>query len=119
MKERKLSDEAIKKFQLGYIPNNNFFDELSKKYSIEDIKLTGLYYLVEKNQKFVDRFRNRIIFPIFNLSGDVIAFGGRIINNTNLAKYINSPETELFKKGRQLFNLNFAKVCENKFISSI
>ena len=109
LKERKLSDEAIKKFQLGYIPTNNFFDELSKKYSIEDIKLTGLYYLVEKNQKFVDRFRNRIIFPIFNLSGDVIAFGGRIINDTNLAKYINSPETEFFKKGRQLFNLNFAK----------
>tara|TARA_A100001011_G_scaffold388598_1_gene468556 strand:- start:5072 stop:6853 length:1782 start_codon:yes stop_codon:yes gene_type:complete len=109
LKERKLSDEAIKKFRLGYIPNNNFFDELSKKYSIEDIKLTGLYYFVEKNQKFVDRFRNRIIFPIFNLSGDAIAFGGRIINNTNLAKYINSPETEFFKKGRQLFNLNFAK----------
>ena len=109
LKERKLSDEAIKKFQLGYIPTNNFFDELSKKYSIEDIKLTGLYYLVEKNQKFVDRFKNRIIFPIRNLSGDAIAFGGRIINNTNLAKYINSPETEFFKKGRQLFNLNFAK----------
>ncbi len=109
LKERKLSDEAIKKFQLGYIPTNNFFEELSKKYSIEDIKLTGLYYLVEKNQKFIDRFRNRIIFPIFNLSGDAIAFGGRIINDTNLAKYINSPETEFFKKGRQLFNLNFAK----------
>ncbi len=109
LKERKLTEEAIKKFQLGYVPINNFFEELSKKYSLEDIKSTGLYYFVEKNQKFVDRFKNRIIFPIFNLSGDIIAFGGRIINNSNLAKYINSPETEFFKKGRQLFNLNFAK----------
>ena len=65
--------------------------------------------MIEKNQKYIDRFKNRIIFPIFNLSGDVIAFGGRIIKGDNLAKYINSPETEFFKKGRQLFNLNFAK----------
>ena len=109
LKERKLSDEAIKKFQLGYVPINNFFDELSKKYSTEEIKSTGLYYFVEKNQKFIDRFKNRIIFPIFNLSGEVIAFGGRIISGDNFAKYINSPETEFYKKGRQLFNLNFAK----------
>ena len=109
LKERKLSEEVIKKFQLGYVPVNNFFDKLSSKYSLEDIKSTGLYYFVEKSQKYIDRFKNRIIFPILNLSGDTIAFGGRIINNKNLAKYINSPETDFFKKGRQLFNLNFAK----------
>ncbi len=109
LKDRKLSLETIKKFQLGYVPTNNFFDELKKNYSIEDIKSTGLYYFVEKNQKYIDRFKNRIIFPILNLSGDTIAFGGRIINNNNLAKYINSPETEFYKKGRQIFNLNFAK----------
>tara|TARA_Y100000816_G_C26102824_1_gene584998 strand:+ start:437 stop:2218 length:1782 start_codon:yes stop_codon:yes gene_type:complete len=109
LKKRKLSEEAIKKFQLGYVPINNFFNELSKKYSIDDIKSTGLYYFIEKNKKYIDRFKNRIIFPIFNLSGDVVAFGGRIINGENLAKYINSPETEFFKKGRQLFNLNLAK----------
>ena len=71
--------------------------------------LTGLYYLVEKKQIYVDRFNGRIIFPISNLSGDVIAFGGRILNSSSLAKYINSPETEFFKKGRQLYNLNLAK----------
>ena len=109
LKKRRLSEEAIKKFQLGYVPINNFFNELSKKYSIDDIKSTGLYYFIEKNEKYIDRFKNRIIFPIFNLSGDVVAFGGRIINGENLAKYINSPETEFFKKGRQLFNLNLAK----------
>ena len=109
LKDRKLSLDTIKKFQIGYVPTNNFFDELRKNYSIEDIKSTGLYYFVEKNQKYIDRFKNRIIFPILNLSGDTIAFGGRIINNNNLAKYINSPETEFYKKGRQIFNLNFAK----------
>ena len=110
LKERKLSEEIIKKFQLGYVPqNNNFFQQLSNKYSLEEIKQTGLYFLVEKTQKFIDRFNNRVIFPICNLSGDVIAFGGRIINNQKLAKYINSPETEFFKKGKQLFNLNLAK----------
>ena len=50
-----------------------------------------------------------MFFPILNLSGDTVAFGGRIIGDANLAKYINSPETEFFKKGRQLFNLNLAK----------
>ena len=109
LKDRKLSEDVIKKFQLGYVPINNFFDELLKKYTEEDIKLTGLYYFVENNKKYIDRFKNRIIFPIFNLSGDVIAFGGRIIKNDKLAKYINSPETEFYKKGRQIFNLNFAK----------
>ncbi len=110
LKERKLSENIIKKFNLGFVPqNNNFLNILLKKYSIEDIKLTGLYYFIEKSQKYVDRFNSRILFPIRNLSDDIIAFGGRIINKTNLAKYINSPETEFFKKGRQLFNLNNAK----------
>ena len=110
LKKRELSLETIKKFKLGLVPrNNNFFNNLLKKYSKEEIMLTGLYYFVEKKQKYVDRFNGRIIFPISNLSGDVIAFGGRILNSSNLAKYINSPETEFFKKGRQLYNLNLAK----------
>ena len=110
LKERKLSENIIKKFNLGFVPqNNNFLNILLKKYSIDDIKLTGLYYFIEKSQKYVDRFNSRILFPIRNLSDDIIAFGGRIINKTNLAKYINSPETVFFKKGRLLFNLNNAK----------
>ena len=110
LKKRNLSVETIKKFQLGFVTKNNeFIEMLSKKFSMEDIKLTGLFYVREKDNKLVDRFNNRIIFPIRDLAGDAIAFGGRIINNNNLAKYINSPETEFYKKGRQLFNLNFAK----------
>tara|TARA_Y100001958_G_C21211373_1_gene537074 strand:+ start:60 stop:1841 length:1782 start_codon:yes stop_codon:yes gene_type:complete len=109
LKGRKLSEETIKKFKLGYVPNSDFFHELKKNYSMEDIKSTGLYYFIEERKKYVDRFKGRITFPIFNLSSDVIAFGGRIINNDKLAKYINSPETEFYKKGKQIFNLNFAK----------
>ena len=58
--------------------NNNFYKKLLAKYSEEEIKQTGLYYLNEKKQKFVDRFNSRIIFPINNLRGEAIAFGGRI-----------------------------------------
>ena len=113
-KRKKIIHRVNKKISIGLCTVNNFFDNLSKEYSVEEIKSTGLYYFVEKNQKFVDRFKNRIIFPIFNLSGDIIAFGGRIINDNNLAKYINSPETEFFKKGKQLFNLGFAKEERSK-----
>ncbi len=110
LKERKISEDVIKKFNLGFIPKyNDFFKHLSKSFSEDEIKMSGLYYIVEKNKKFIDRFNDRIIFPVKNLSGDTVAFGGRIINNKNLAKYINSPETEFYKKGSHLFNLNNAK----------
>ncbi len=108
--DRKISIETIKKFNIGYVPKkNNFLNDLKKNYSEEEIKLSGLYYLIENSNTFINRFNDRIIFPVLNLSGDPIAFGGRVIQSTKLAKYINSPETEFYKKGRQLFNLNFAK----------
>ena len=80
-----------------------------KKYSEEDINLTGLYYKNDKTGKFVDRFNSRVIFPVNNITGETIAFGGRIIRESKLAKYINSPETEFFKKGNMIFNLDKAK----------
>ncbi len=108
--KRKISLEVIKKFKIGFVPkNNNFFEILKKTFSEEEIKLSGLFYLIESSNNYINRFNSRIIFPIKNLSGDTIAFGGRVIQNTKLAKYINSPETEFYKKGRQLFNLNNAK----------
>ena len=110
LKDRKISEEIIKKFKIGFVPRSStFLDELKKKYSQEEINSTGLFYFIENKNKFIDRFNNRIIFPINNLSNDPIAFGGRVIENNKLAKYINSPETEFYKKGRQLFNLNNAK----------
>jgi DNA primase len=88
---------------------NNFMKNLLKKYSEEEINLTGLYYKNDKTGKFIDRFNSRVIFPVNNITGDTIAFGGRIIRESKLAKYINSPETEFYKKGNMIFNLDKAK----------
>ncbi len=108
--KRGLKKNIIEEFQLGYVPRqNNFYDKLLKKFSEEEINLTGLYYKNDKSGKFIDRFNSRIIFPVNNITGDTIAFGGRIIRETKLAKYINSPETEFYKKGNMIFNLDKAK----------
>ncbi len=107
---RKLKKNIIEEFKLGYVPwKNKFYGILLEKYSEEDILSTGLYYKNEKTGKYVDRFNSRIIFPVKNVSGDTIAFGGRIIRESKFAKYINSPETEFYKKGNVIFNLDKAK----------
>ena len=107
---RGLNKNIVDEFQLGYVPwKNSFYDELLKKYTEEDINLTGLYYKNDNTGKYVDRFNSRIIFPVNNIIGDTIAFGGRIIRESKLAKYINSPETEFYKKGNMIFNLDKAK----------
>ena len=111
---RGLNKNIIEEFQLGYVPwQNNFYEELLKKYSEEEIHLTGLYYKNDKTGKFIDRFNSRIIFPVNSITGDTIAFGGRIIYESKLAKYINSPETEFYKKGNMIFNLDKAKECRS------
>jgi DNA primase len=108
--KRGLNKKIIEEFQLGYVPwQNNLYEELLKKYSEEEIKLTGLYYKSDKTGKFIDRFNSRVIFPVNNITGDTIAFGGRIIRENKLAKYINSPETEFYKKGNMIFNMDKAK----------
>ena len=113
--KRGLKKESINEFKLGYVPwKNNFYENLLKKYSEDEISLTGLYYKSDKSGKYIDRFNSRIIFPVNNLSGDTIAFGGRIIKDSKLAKYINSPETEFYKKGNMIFNLDKAKNQRSK-----
>ena len=115
LEKRGLSQNIIKEFNLGYVPwQNNFYEILLSKFSEAEIILTGLYYKNEKKNKFVDRFNSRIIFPINNLTSETIAFGGRIIKESQLAKYINSPETEFYKKGRTVFNLDKAKALRSK-----
>ena len=110
LKKRGLNKPIIEEFKLGYVPwKNEFYMELSKNYSEEDINLTGLYYKNEKTGKYIDRFNSRVLFPINNISGDTIACGGRIIKEGKLAKYINSPETEFYKKSNTIFNLEKAK----------
>ncbi len=116
LKARGLSGVEVKNFNLGFVTEDlDYFEVLKKDFDEETIKDTGLFYFDEKKKKYVSRFRNRIIFPINNISGNIIGFGGRIIDdNKNLAKYINSPETPFFKKGSNLYNLDKARKLSNK-----
>ena len=112
---RNLDINTIKKFQLGYLDyNTTLYKEFEREFGEKILKDTGLFYYDEKKKIFVDRFRNRLIFPINNISNNPIAIGGRIIENKEyLAKYINSPETPFFKKGSNLYNLNLARSKSN------
>ncbi len=116
LKNRFLSKEDVKKFKMGYVEKNpNIFERLKKKFSEQTLIETGLFYLDEKKNGYVERFRGRLIFPINNITGQPIALGGRIIENLDyLAKYINSPETLFFKKGSNLYNLDLARKLSNK-----
>ena len=115
MSTRNLDFNTIKKFQLGYLDyNTTLYKEFEIEFGEKILKDTGLFYYDEKKKIFVDRFRNRLIFPINNISNNPIAIGGRIIENKDyLAKYINSPETPFFKKGANLYNLNLARSRSN------
>ena len=115
--KRGIKKEVISDFKIGFVPNNSdYYYQISKKYNEDEILQSGLFYKNEKYNKFVNRFQSRIIFPIKNITGDVIAFGGRIIEEKKVAKYINSPETEFYKKGRHVFNLDKAKSLPKKII---
>ena len=116
LKERGLSGLDVKNFNLGFVTDDlDYYETLKKDFDESAIKETGLFYFDEKKKKYISRFRNRIIFPINNISGNIIGFGGRIVDdNKNLAKYINSPETPFFKKGSNLYNLDKARKLSNK-----
>ena len=116
LKNRSLGKNEVQKFKIGYIEKNpSFFDELKKEFTEKTLLESGLFYFDEKKNVCVERFRGRLIFPINNISGQPIALGGRIIENLDyLAKYINSPETNFFKKGSNLYNLNLARKLSNK-----
>ncbi len=116
LKKRSLGKDEVKKFKIGYIDKNpSFFNRLKNEFSEQTLIESGLFYLDEKKKIYVERFRGRLIFPINNISGQPIALGGRIIENLDyLAKYINSPETNFFKKGSNLYNLDLARKLSNK-----
>lgn len=112
-KERELRDDIIKKFQLGYSPEKkNAFTEfaLDKAYSKEILEKSGLSIFPENTPSGIDRFRDRVVFPIHSFSGRVLGFGARILkNNVKTAKYLNSPETEIYHKSNVLYGLNQGK----------
>ena len=117
-KERELRDEIIRKFQLGYSPEQkNSFTEfaLEKGYSKEILEKSGLSIFPENSPNGIDRFRERVIFPIHSFSGKGLGFGARILkNNVKTAKYVNSPETEIYHKSQVLYGLNQGKQAISK-----
>ena len=115
LQKRGITKNIIEEFKLGFVSAfNDNYDKLLKDFSEEEIIATGLFYQNNKTNNFVDRFYSRVVFPINNLSSEIIAFGGRVIENKKIAKYINSPETEFYKKGKILFNLEKAKLERSK-----
>ncbi len=116
---RRIDKQTIVKFGLGYAIDS--FDALykllkSKGYSEKSIINSGLVILKEETKKIYDRFRGRVMFPIFDIRGNVIAFGGRVMDSSQ-PKYMNSPETEVYHKGKHLYAMNFAKnACAKQII---
>lgn len=112
-KERAFREDIVKKFELGFSPQEwSGLTEAAKEAGFEDRYLieTGLSILHEEKKSVYDRFRNRVMFPIHNITGRVIAFGGRILaTNPNSPKYVNSPESEIYHKSNVLYGIYFAK----------
>ncbi|MGY5848233.1 DNA primase [Salegentibacter sp. HM20] len=110
-KERGFTAETIEKFQLGYCLDewDAFTREaLAEGYKLEYLEKTGLS--IVKGEKQFDRFKGRVMFPIHSMSGRVLGFGGRILqNDKKAAKYLNSPESEIYHKSKVLYGINFAK----------
>lgn len=117
-KERELREDIIQKFQLGYSPEKrNAFTEyaLDKGYSKDILAKSGLSIFSEHSPNGVDRFRERVIFPIHSFSGRVLGFGARILkSNVKAAKYLNSPENEIYHKSNVLYGLNQSKQAISK-----
>ena len=104
---------TLTRFGIGYAPDSwtSLVDAMRKKgYTDEELKDSGLVTVSQKNGNLFDRFRDRLMFPIIDVRGNVIGFGGRIMkDDPNAAKYLNSPETMIFNKRKNLFGLNVAK----------
>ena len=111
LKERGFQEETIKKFGLGYSAES--WDDFSRHatdngYKPEYLVKTGLS--VQKESRLIDRFHGRVIFPIYSVSGRIIGFGGRILTGEkNIAKYLNSPESEIYNKSKSLYGIYYAK----------
>lgn len=116
LENRGLSQKIINRFGIGFASDSweetkNFLK--SKNFLEKEIYENGLIIKTKKGN-FIDKFRNRIIFPIFNIKNEIIGFGGRVIDNKSIPKYLNSPETIVFNKRYNLYALNFVKKYSNK-----
>lgn len=119
--ERKLTPETIKKYGLGYASDS--WDQLtdflrSKGYSDDEIADAWLGAKSKKSGKTFDIFRKRVMFPIVDLRGNIIGFGGRVLDGS-VPKYLNTGKTPVFDKGSNLFSMNFAKIPLQKSLSFV
>lgn len=122
LNKREMPEKIIRDYHLGYVPDGwsellNFFTKKNVPTSL--LEKAGLIVRKNKSEGFYDRFRNRIIFPIFDINSQVIGFGGRVMDDS-LPKYLNSPETMVFNKSQSLYGLNIARsecrIAETVFI---
>ena len=117
---RGMNKYILTTFGVGFAPDT--WDSLcnamrAKGYTDEELKESGLVSVSQKNGRIFDRFRGRLMFPIIDVRGNVIGFGGRIIkNDKDAAKYLNSPETLIFNKRKNLFGLNLAKKTKQNYM---
>ncbi len=122
LKKRAIADKTIKEFEIGFAPNgwDNLLRYLKQNgYTEFDIERAGLIKKSDRSSGYYDRFRSRIMFPIYNNKGEVVAFSGRIFGKDDEAKYINSPETEIYHKSKILYGYHKAKQAIRKFDFSI
>lgn len=108
---RGFGDDIISKFRLGFAPGNNGLKAQLSSHGVSDKEMAELGLLtIPENNRSHDFFRNRVMIPIMDKRGKVIAFGGRVMDGSQ-PKYLNSPETPVFNKRRILYNLNYAREC--------
>ena len=108
-KERSFNEEIIKKFNLGYSPHGNSLSASALKNNYDAKVLVDSGMSIKKSNALIDRFQDRIIFPIESYSGRVLGFGGRSLKNTAKAKYVNSPESLIYSKSKVLYGLHYSK----------
>lgn len=108
--DRKLDEDTIKRYALGFVPSNNVLLSYAREHNIDEKVMAESELFIERDGELVrDRFNNRVLWPIRNDRGQVVGFSGRSLDPDNPAKYMNSPESPFFNKGKLLYNLDQAK----------
>lgn len=115
LRKRGLLAKTVKQFGLGYAPAgwDVLTRELQKQHFPEDLLIKSGLSIRAKSGELIDRFRDRIMFPIFDIRGNIIGFGGRVLDGS-MPKYMNSPDTPVYNKSRELYGLNYARMSASK-----
>ena len=108
--KRHINDDIIKRFQIGYAPNDDTLYKAYTKLNFSSVEMARSGLIIESNNRYFDRFKERILFPIWNQNGQIVGFSGRIYyKQDDQPKYMNSPESDIFIKGQTLYNYHLCK----------